>query len=627
MGKIRKIKTHTPAGVGLDASLLNGQDIDSEEEGCGPIEAISVHLQRPDVEEKLNGLHSFAVLALRREKVQEICQSNLVRIAAPMLCDKDMAIRDAAAGALRNLSVFGSEVCDFLVDNDILTALLSLVAGYDLTKPVCFESELHADIFLQATHLLRNLCESSPTATEAFNQSNFLRNLLLCLDYQKFGLEISISVAQLVLVVSENNSSSWNLLANATILTELLKVTEGSHSLLYLSALAAGILCNVPACSSAYTREILGSLDKLLTIDTQAQLMGCKNEIKDLKSKNEAPVLEISMETEEMSEAQTQNQPKPQSEADSAVKNLEYLLDAQRLVAEIITNLGSSDDQSGWGSDSDQSETESVVDFDMNEQSADNDAGALPVNFVETILQNNVVQKLWQKSQPLDTALEKLLSQQESIREKVSKMRVSYLICLQNLCNVLSVHDLGGHNDIYNMWFHLGQQAFKGTEEATIMEAITSLMRSALTLLKTRKDLFSQITENDLNMIIESAQKSTIMDIRVNWNRMLGTLGCLLSEALVKGIVQFLLNSCAQEEDLWAMSEGLDALMDIFADDDWPQIIADLNMCERVQTLEEQFKSKFRQQRRDLKERRPTIYTVKSNFSRFVFYLNKNCKQ
>lgn len=625
MGKVRKVKTRTPSGVDTSAEI----DVESagEAEGCGPIEAICVHLQQANVEEKLNGLHSFAVLALRKEKVPEIRDSELVRIAAPLLCDKESAIRNATAGAFRNLSVFGTEVCDFLVENDILTALLTLVRSYDLTKGG-FENELHADTFQQAIHLLRNLCESSPTATEALNQANFLSSLLLGFDYRKFGLEVAISVAQLVLVVSENNSSSWNVLASSTILPELLVAPTESHAQLYLNALAAGILCNVPACAAAHTREILNSLDKLLSIDPQAQLQSCKSEILNAKSKNEAPVLEISMETEDMTETQSANQSKPnQCDAEVALKNLEHLLDAQRLVAEIITNLGSSDEQSNWDTDSEHSESESVADYDMEDETADSGSGGLPANFLETIKQNKVIEKLWQKAQPLQPAVENLVSQQENIKEKVEKLRVSYLICLQNLCNVLPPEDLGGCSNLYNMWMILGQQAFRGSEDVSVMEAITSLMRSSLSLLKSRKDLFGQMTENDLNMIIEGASKCTDINIRVNWNRMLGTLGSLLSEPLVKAIVLFLLTYCAQEDDLWALSEGLDALMDIFAVDDWPQIIAELEMCDRVQALEELFKTKLRQQRRELKERRATVQTVKTNFSRFVFYLNKNCKK
>ncbi|KAH8380704.1 hypothetical protein KR009_011053 [Drosophila setifemur] len=627
MGKIRKIKTRTPTGVDTSTDLEADSNGEGEAVGCGPIEAICVHLQRPDVEDKLNGLHSFAVLALRKEKVHEICESELVRIAAPLLCDKESAIRDAAAGALRNLSVLGSEVCDFLVDNDILTALLSLLLDYDLTKS-SFDTELHADIFLQAIHLLRNLCESSPTATEAFNQANFLGRVLLCLDYRKFGLELAITVAQLVLVVSENNSSSWNLLASAGVLPELLGIPAENHGVLYLSALAAGILCNVPACAAAHTREILNSLDRLLNIDTKSQLLSCKSHIQSSLLKNDVPLLEISMETEEVVQSESVSQLKTnQSEVETALKNLEHLLDAQRLVAEIITNLGSSDEQSNWDSSSDQSDAESVADYDMEEESAGSRGCELPINFLETIKLNNVVHKLWLKAQPFDPATENVLEQQEILRKKVVKLRVSYLICLQNLCNVLAVEDLGGYSEIYNMWMSLGQLAFKGTEELSVMEAITSLMRSSLSLLKSRRDLFAQMTENDLNMIIEGAGNCMVKDIRVNWNRMLGTLGSILAEPLVKAIVLFLLNACAQEHDMWALSEGLDAIMDIFAVDDWPQIITELEMCDRIQALEELFKSKLRLERRDLKERRATIYTVKTNFARFVSYLNKNCKQ
>ncbi|KAH8271428.1 hypothetical protein KR018_009832 [Drosophila ironensis] len=627
MGKMRKVKNRSLGATDSRLELVEDGEDEGEAAGCGPIEAICVHLQRPDVEDKLNGLHSFAVLSLRKEKVREICESQLVRIAAPLLCDKESAVQNAAAGAFRNLSVFGSEVCDFLVDNDLLTSLLSLLLQYDLSRGG-FASELHADTFLQAVHVLRNLCESSPTATEAFNHSNILGRLLYCLDPTKYGVEVSLSVAQLLLVVSENNTASWNLLASAGILPELLGKAAESHGQLYLGALAAGILCNVPACSAAHSGQILSSLDRLLIIDTQSELVNSKSQIEDVKSKNEVPLLEISMETEEATEPQAVSQPKSNpSEAELTIKNMEYLLDAQRLVAEIITNLVSSDDQSNWDSASEESETECVADYDMDEDTAETGEDGLPPNFVETLKQNNVVQKLWAKAQPLNESLEKLLEQHESLGQKVEKLRVSYLICLQNLCNVISAEDLGGHSAIYNMWMSLGQQAFKGTEPLAVMEAITSLMRSSLSLLKSHRELFGQMTENDVNMIIEGAKKCSVVDIRANWYRMLGTLGSLLPEPLVKAIVVFLLNACAQEQDLWGLSEGLDALMDIFAVEDWPDMIAELLMCERVQALQELFTTKLRQQKRELKERRATIDTVKTNFSRFVSYLSKNCKQ
>jgi len=56
MGKVRKVKTRTPSGVDTSADLMHALDAEAagEAEACGPIEAICVHLQRPDVEEKFN---------------------------------------------------------------------------------------------------------------------------------------------------------------------------------------------------------------------------------------------------------------------------------------------------------------------------------------------------------------------------------------------------------------------------------------------------------------------------------------------------------------------------------------------------------------------------------------------
>jgi HEAT repeat-containing protein 3 len=57
----------------------------------------------------------------------KIVSGECVRIAAPLLVDSDPALRHAAAGALRNLSAISVEICENLVDQDILTPLLSLL--------------------------------------------------------------------------------------------------------------------------------------------------------------------------------------------------------------------------------------------------------------------------------------------------------------------------------------------------------------------------------------------------------------------------------------------------------------------------------------------------------------------
>lgn len=102
--------------------------------------------------------------------------------------------------------------------------------------------EIRSDTFLQAINLLWNLCESSTLALEAFNQSQLTGSFIRCLDHSIFGLDIAISVAQCLLVVSEGNQKIWNVLTqHVPEILSLLNVT-GNYGHQYLRTLGAGIL-------------------------------------------------------------------------------------------------------------------------------------------------------------------------------------------------------------------------------------------------------------------------------------------------------------------------------------------------------------------------------------------------
>lgn len=185
----------------------------------------------------------------------------------------------------------------------------------------------------------------------------------------------------------------------------------------------------------------------------------------------------------------------------------------------------------------------------------------------------------------------------------------------------MSTEDLGGPSAIYNVWLDLGQQVFQGTQNPDILEASTSLMRAALDHLKHSPDLFKQMTDNDLQLMLNGVQICTEPEIRANWLRMLGILGCLLSEVLVKVIITFILEASLKEQDVWTISEATDALMDMFTDNDWNQIVFELNLVSKSRELERLLKNKLRQQRRDLGERYPAVCTVRVNLSRFTKYI------
>lgn len=182
--------------------------------------------------------------------------------------------------------------------------------------------------------------------------------------------------------------------------------------------------------------------------------------------------------------------------------------------------------------------------------------------------------------------------------------------------------DIGGPSAIYSVWLELGKQVFHQHQDTHVVEASTALMRAALEHLRQSPDLFNQMSENDLNLMLDGVRDCMEAEIRANWLRMLGILGCLLDETLVKIIIIFLLDICLHETDVWTMSEALDSFMDIFAVKDWDEIVYEYNLIKRTKELEKILKNKLRQQQHDLSERYPAVCSVRLNLTRFIKYLN-----
>lgn len=75
------------------------------------------------MEEKYCALQTLALLIENTENVEDILNRGIVKVAAPLLLDPASSVRNAAAGVLRNLSTVKLEVCDVLMEQDIMTPL------------------------------------------------------------------------------------------------------------------------------------------------------------------------------------------------------------------------------------------------------------------------------------------------------------------------------------------------------------------------------------------------------------------------------------------------------------------------------------------------------------------------
>lgn len=204
MGKTRKSKNKSPkvnpVGIPSVRDISFDEELSAVEPSEGAVGAIREQLQSTCVEEKMCGLQAMAFLSLNKQKATAIVESDIVKIAAPLLMDRNKSIRNAVAGALRNLSICGVDVCENLVEQDVLTPLLTLMNEYanavewtpviDKSVPHTEQLDQPSDTFFQAVNLVWNLCESTSVALEHFNQTNILQSFIRYLDYKVFGIDI-----------------------------------------------------------------------------------------------------------------------------------------------------------------------------------------------------------------------------------------------------------------------------------------------------------------------------------------------------------------------------------------------------------------------------------------------------
>jgi HEAT repeat-containing protein 3 len=380
-------------------------------------------------------------------------------------------------------------------------------------------------------------------------------------------------------------------------LKNVLKIDQNVQAAMLVTSVAA-IMANVPELKAQFLKDIIEALSKVLDINHRTLLneITSKLPLNNEQQSNNVELIDEEMtdETEDDAAIRRLKEDLP-SDLDVEKKTVGNLLSAQRIAVEVISNICTNDDEE-MKSDmvDDDSDAESVHDYDVNGGEQQVSADKIPIEIVEAIKAHQIVNKIWLRAQPLPENVNQILSDVEKNLSKRAKLlRVSSIICLQNLCSCMTTDELGGVQAIYDVWLNLGQQIFTVHQQETdVVESSTSLMRATLEHLRKSPEFFKSMNESDLQLILEGVEKCDAIETRANWLRMLGTLGCLLREDLVRKVVNFLLECTYKEEDVWTMSETLDSFMDMFSDNDWNQIVVDLNVVGKSKELEKILKTK-----------------------------------
>lgn len=203
-------------------------------------------------------------------------------------------------------------------------------------------------------------------------------------------------------MISEDNPAAWRVLADyGSVFQDLMRI-DGDYKATILRTVAAGITSNVPVLSLQNLSLIMDALSKTLEINHRTVLNEITSRLplsEDERQGIAAPIEIVDDEMNEESEADASarrlREDKP-TELENEIKDIGYLLLAQRVAAEILTNMCSSEESElNEDMEDDLSGAESVNDYDASEQNGQQIAAdKIPVEISEAVKSHVIVEKV-----------------------------------------------------------------------------------------------------------------------------------------------------------------------------------------------------------------------------------------
>ncbi|NXB74684.1 HEAT3 protein, partial [Donacobius atricapilla] len=569
-------------------------------------------LQHPSAEVREYACASISKLLQQRHVIPAFVQGDVVRCLGPLLLDPSLAVRETAAGALRNLSACGGfDICDDMVTNDIMTPLVALLkecsTGLDanqLSPKKCrgVNKNYIEDIANEAINLLWNICECNNTALYIFNKEACLDAVLHYMKKFATNVDLAISVANCLQAVTEDNPdllSSFNASAQQILETVLL-CPESTMKHILLRTLIAGTIWNIkdtipPGNLGSTVNTILKIFSESLAIDAGETIIRMNEAEKNrLKLAVEAEAEENMSDTTEncaLSEDDNMEEiPKGKLRIENDIsdllpsdkwelKEVTALLTAQQTALEIIVNMCCNEDPSDdeWEELSSSDESDLFMETSYNEGSGLLLSPLCLSDEVNSAFLNNLIPKkiLEKTAFPNSVALDICMHNPswKPLIKKLNAVQCRALTCLQSILSVSDVDCLGGASALQSLAQHLSQLIFSKTELPTdteFLEAVTSALRALLQTMAS-KNISQCVAPEQLLGLCEAGIQSSNASVRVNAVSILGISGSVLAKEkdtaeTLKMIGKFLLEVAMKESSLVVAGEALDALFDVFAD-------------------------------------------------------------
>ncbi|XP_076233884.1 HEAT repeat-containing protein 3 [Calliopsis andreniformis] len=636
MGKLkrqrRKPHKENPTGLPSVKDFENTETENVNEDRENALRRVYEEIQSANVEEKLSGLQTLESMSCDLELAVHIAKEGIAKIVGPMLIDNNALIRSGSATVLRYIADNGkAEAHESLIKDDIMTPLCALLKQYYTDwQPELAQSEKskvndEKEAFIQAVTLLWTLCENNEEAVKYSNEECLVPILTKFFDITIYGIEITTVTVQCLLSLSEDNSSAIKTLKGCeSTLLQLLNLetsNDNATDVIYLKTVVTGLLCNLSNHmeNNPYS---MSTICKAITVLSETLSIDCKQLVSNLTS-----IIPHAKNTFS-------------SSAKKKVQESRKIFGAQQQALEILTNICSEDQENDTDSilsdsDYDAADTDDVcVDDKLYKVNL-----SVPLEIIEVFNSCNILEKVWDKTVAVDKDTIEILEQNtegKAILQQMHTLNCRAYLCLNNLISSLEIDALGGVENIYRMWMNLGKVVFKDADpnDIELLESATAAMRAALQILSEEKaNIFNQLTLADIQPLLNGERQCPNANVRANLIRILGNFALLLMnnntsevEELIKNVTTFLLDTCMLESKAWVIAEALDAIMDVYSEDDSDQLASKIELVKRLHTVLPYFKNKVRQQKKTLGDNVAIVSTVNANITRFIRYKEKRIK-
>nr|CCA14123.1 armadillo repeatcontaining protein putative [Albugo laibachii Nc14] len=541
-----------------------------------------------------------------------LCEKLIPRIVDPL-----KMVRLHALGALRNLSIAGGvSFCETLITSNVITPLIKVLSSNGVAET--FQStKTHAEslrMLEQAIALLTNLCENSPNAIRETLQGNLIDPIMQIIRVGAQEPRIHTETLRCMMLLTDHNPTLNALFASDAMYPRTFNDLLDMDVSLYRKLLVAAIIINIPAMKKGDGQIVkcIPYLEVALEFDASNVVQQARHacEVWHVAQKTLLEE-ECLIENGELSSDESEAIKSAQGICRSWRENVQTLVLAMELVAEIASIDEDAMDEQDWGSD----DEEIMEEFASSHMNIDSDEPKLTAALL-AIGQSRILHLC----RLILRGLVAVPDFNSAIASDFETMRIRVCNALNNLlqvprCEVLATEASAILHNLCTIYEHSPTHLAKA-DTVELETAITSAMQSVL-----RQYSSIDLERRHFQLLLQRLDSTNDAEAKMNLVGVLSCVGTRQRDMNENALIGQSLLSRLNDPDLEVVVASLNAIFDIYADEVFDTVFKSMNALSALETTLAMCRTKLRAEQSMMD--RDVISHVKEsllNLKRFLKY-------